>query len=168
MAKLIRRRSIVPDNWQLLDQVSATLPADATNVIVPLAHWIAQRDRLRTRIATIGVALEPGDDPAVLRDDIDALPLIAVRFASFADGRPFSIARLLRQRLGFAGELRAIGHVQRDQLAFMERCGFDAFVLSDELDAHAALIAFYELSESYQSALVSHVPVQPLADARTP
>ena len=90
------------------------MPAGAP-VIVPLALWQAERAALLAR-GDVGVWLAPADDPAVLADDVAALPLIAVDFPKFTDGRGYSIARLLRERYGFAGELRAIGDVLRDQL----------------------------------------------------
>lgn len=158
MPTLIRRRAIARVNRLPFEPAHAAADAPGTSATVPLALWLAQREQLLAVAPTPGVALEASDDPALLRDDLGALPLITVRFASIGDGRPFSVARLLRERFGFAGELRAIGHVQRDQLAFMERCGFDAFELRDQDDAHAALMAFYEISESYQR-MPSHHPL---------
>lgn len=151
MTTLIRDRAIARcDHWRLPDPSPVNPLALDDHVIVPKAFWLAHREALRARAGSIGVALEGGDDPADLRDDVGVLGLIAVRFVSFGDGRPFSIARLLRDRLGFAGELRAVGHVQRDQLAFMERCGFNAFELRAGEDAATALSAFDEITRSYQ------------------
>ena len=75
-----------------------------------------------------------------------------MRFPKFTDGRGYSIARLLR-RLGWKGELRAVGDVLRDQLFYMTRCGFDAFALRDDQDAQVALTAFSDFSTPYQPAI---------------
>jgi uncharacterized protein (DUF934 family) len=82
-----------------------------------------------------------------------------VNFPKFNDGRGFSIGRLLRERYGFRGELRAIGDVLRDQLFFLARCGFDAFALRDDQDVDEALGAFADFSEAYQPALDQPVPL---------
>ena len=76
--------------------------------------------------AGASVRLEPHDDPAALAGRLDALARIEVHFPTVADGRGYSLARLLRERLGFRGELRAVGDVQRDHLFNLARCGFDA------------------------------------------
>jgi uncharacterized protein (DUF934 family) len=82
-----------------------------------------------------------------------------VRFTSFTDGRGYSIARLLRERYRWRGELRAIGDIQRDQLYYLHRCGFDAFDLRDGEDVETALAAFNDFSEAYQTAVDRPVPL---------
>jgi uncharacterized protein (DUF934 family) len=77
------------------------------------------------------VRLQPGDDPASLADRLDRVVRIDVHFPKFGEGRGYSIARLLRTRYGYRGELRAVGHITRDQLVFLERVGFDAFELRE-------------------------------------
>jgi uncharacterized protein (DUF934 family) len=92
--------------------------------------------------------LEPGDDPASI--SLEGVARVEISFPKFGDGRGYSIARLLRERRGYRGELRAVGHITRDLLLFLERCGFDAFELRDGEDAHAALASFEDFSHSYQ------------------
>ena len=92
--------------------------------------------------------LEPGDDPASV--SLEGFARVEVNFPKFGDGRGYSIARLLRERRAYRGELRAVGHITRDLLLFLERCGFDAFELREGEDAHEALAAFDEFSHSYQ------------------
>ncbi len=146
MTALIRNRSVVEDNWLVL-QAEDTLPADG-DVLVPLAMWKEQPASMGDRSGSTGVWLAPEDDPA----DIGHPPmLIAVHFPAFTDGRGYSTARLLRQRYGFAGELRAIGDVLRDQLHELARCGFDSFALRQDQDPAEALRAFDDFSESYQA-----------------
>ena len=94
--------------------------------------------------------LEPADDPEKIRDRLEGVTRVEVNFPKFGDGRGFSLARLLRTRYGYKGELRAVGHITRDHLLFMERVGFDAFELRPGEDAEAALASFADFSASYQ------------------
>ncbi|HYL88105.1 MAG TPA: DUF934 domain-containing protein [Burkholderiales bacterium] len=96
--------------------------------------------------------LEPSDDPASVADKLAHVARVEVNFSKFGDGRGFSIGRLLRERYGYKGELRAIGHITRDHLFFMESVGFDAFELREGEDPHEALAAFDDFSESYQAS----------------
>jgi uncharacterized protein (DUF934 family) len=105
------------------------------------------------------VVFEPTDDPAAFADRIGSLRIIAVNFPKYGDGRGYSIARLLRERYGYKGELRAVGVVARDHLQQMERCGFDSFLLREGEDAQAALAAFGDFSEAYQASAAQPVPL---------
>jgi uncharacterized protein (DUF934 family) len=103
------------------------------------------------------VRLEPADDPAAVA--LAGVTRVEVNFPKFGDGRGFSIARLLRERHGYRGELRAVGHVTRDLLFFLERCGFDAFELREGEDPREALASFEDFSESYQASVAQPVPL---------
>ena len=105
------------------------------------------------------VVLQPADDPAALADRIGDLTVIAISFPKFGDGRGYSIARLLRERYGYKGELRAVGEVARDHLHAMAQCGFDVFQLREGEDAQEALKAFGDFSESYQATAAQPVPL---------
>jgi uncharacterized protein (DUF934 family) len=105
------------------------------------------------------LVLEPGDDPALLAGALAALRVIAVNFPKYGDGRGYSIARLLRERYGYQGELRATGVVARDHLLAMAQCGFDTFELREGEDAQAAFAAFGDFSEAYQATAVQRVPL---------
>jgi len=94
--------------------------------------------------------LEPTDDPAAFADRRSTVARVEVNFPKYGDGRGYSIARLLRTRFGYRGELRAVGVVARDHLLLMERVGFDAFLLRDGEDAAEALSAFEDFSAAYQ------------------
>jgi uncharacterized protein (DUF934 family) len=98
------------------------------------------------------IRLEPGDDPASVAAELGCATRVEVNFPKFGDGRGFSIARLLRGRHGYKGELRAVGHIPRDHLYFMERVGFDAFELREGEDPAEALAAFTTFSVFYQRA----------------
>ena len=118
----------------------------------PLADWLAG-DRDAAPIVS------PTDDPHILDGKLDGVPLIAIEFQKFADGRGLSIATLLRKRLGYAGELRAVGDVARDQLFQMARCGFTGFVLRADQDPADCLKAFSDYGEVYQDSADGAVPL---------
>ena len=92
--------------------------------------------------------LEPGDDPG--KTALEGLTRIEVHFPKFGDGRGFSIARLLRERYGYHGELRAVGQITRDHLYYLERVGFNAYELREGEDPSQALAAFDDFSTAYQ------------------
>lgn len=147
MSRLICRGELVEDRWQWVDAdealVAARLEAGG-RFILPLDLWCAHRHTLDA--ARAGVWLGPDDDVAPLQPWLATLPLIAIRFPVFTDGRGYSLARLLRGRHGYAGELRAVGDVLRDQLYFLQRCGFDAFQLRADQPPADALAAFQDYS----------------------
>jgi len=105
------------------------------------------------------VRLEPADDPAKVAGELATASRVEVNFPKFGDGRGFSIARLLRERHGYTGELRAVGQITRDHLFFLESVGFDAFELREGEDAAEALGAFDDFSESYQASVTRPVPL---------
>jgi uncharacterized protein (DUF934 family) len=168
---LIKDRKLTPDNWQLLevgvDGATRELPA-AGDVILPLSRWRASREQLAGRSGRVGVWLAGDDEPADIASDLGAFDLIAVRFASFTDGRGYSIGRLLRERYGWLGELRAIGDVQRDQLFYLARCGFNAFALREGEDVETALAAFNDFSEAYQTSVDRPIPLFRRREAAEP
>ena len=164
MAHLIKNHLVQIDSWQLLDGdcerlrrtgEDGLLPdfPDAANLIVPLALWRLRREDLLERSGGTGVWLASEEEPAALADDLPLLQVVAVHFPGFADGRGYSTARLLRERYGYRGELRAIGDVLRDQLYYLSRCGFDAFALRADQDPHDALSAFDDFSDNYQATV---------------
>jgi uncharacterized protein (DUF934 family) len=105
------------------------------------------------------IRLEPQDDPAAVAARLPAAAWVEVNFPKFGDGRGYSIARLLRERYGYKGELRAVGQVARDNLYFMEQCGFDAFLLRDGEDVEEALKGFNDFSEGYQASVARPAPL---------
>jgi len=154
MAVIIKQRQVVADNWQLLKPVvdGAVVVPPAGDVIVPLALWREQRDSLLARSGRLGVWLEGHDDPATIAGDLPRFAVVAVNFKHFTDGRGYSLARLLRERYGWRGELRAVGDVLRDNIFYLARCGFDSFALRAEQNPPAALSAFGDFSDAYQGA----------------
>ncbi|HJL16220.1 MAG TPA: DUF934 domain-containing protein [Sandaracinaceae bacterium LLY-WYZ-13_1] len=159
---LIRRDEagarVVPDDpWTALEDEAAA-PAEG-DVTVSLARFERELDDLRARPGRTGVRV-PGDaDPDAIGPLLAEAPLVTVDFPKFTDGRGYSVARVLRERHGFAGELRAVGHVLRDQLFYMARCGFDTFELTEGKDVDDALAAFEDFSLSYQPAADGTAPI---------
>jgi len=158
---LIKDRKLAQDTWKLLDGAEGELPLipAAGNVIVPLAAWQALREQLISRAGGVGVVLSATDDPADIAADLKHLQVVAVNFATLNDGRGYSTARLLRERYGWRGELRAVGDVLRDQLFSLARCGFDAFELKEGADVEEVLAAFNDFSESYQASVERPLPL---------
>ncbi len=162
MPKLLKDGAIVDNTWTLLaktEDTTASVPAGA--VIVPLAVWLEQRQALLQRDA-VGVWLDSDETPEQIpAEDIDRLPLIAVNFPVFTDGRGFTSARLLRDRFEFKGELRAVGYFLAEQVCYLRRCGVNAFDFGAEREQHlpAAQVALQDFTEYYQGAVDQPLPL---------
>jgi uncharacterized protein (DUF934 family) len=162
MAKLIKDRRVAADTWQLLERAPEDDPAAALpggDLIVPLSLWIARRGNFGARKGGIGVWLDAHEGPEGIANDVGRFAVIALRFPKFGDGRAYSSARLLRERYGYKGELRAIGDVLHDHLYFMEQCGFDAFALREDQDVEEALSVFSTFSDGYQTSVLRPAPL---------
>lgn len=123
---LIKDGAIVADDpWVTLGDEDA-LP-ESLPVVVTLGRWQAERDALMARNGLVGVLLSDTDDAADIALDLDRIGLIVLAFPTFKNGRSFSNARLLRERYGYTGEIRATGDILRDQILYMDRCGINAF-----------------------------------------
>jgi len=162
MAKLIKDRTIADDHWILIrDTVEPHTIAswNEQNVIVPLTVWNAHREQLVGRKGKTGVWLQSHELPEAIGQDLSSLPLVALDFPVFSDGRAYSSARELRQNLQFGGELRAIGDVLCDQLFYMARCGFNAFALREDQNLEMALKRFEDFKDGYQASVDKPVPL---------
>jgi len=163
MTKIIKNESIVDDAWTILKLAEGETPDSVElpeqNVIVSLSVWQARKDELIGHGQPLGLWLDSHEDAESIAADLPHFTVVAVNFPKFADGRGFSIARLLRERHGYKGELRAIGDVLQDQLYFMKRCGFDAYVVRADKDIEAALAGLKDFSESYQAAVDQPQPL---------
>jgi uncharacterized protein (DUF934 family) len=110
-------------------------------------------------VADIGVWFASDERAEDLQNEVEKFSVIAVDFPKFADGRGYSIAYHLRARLGYRGELRAIGDVLRDQLFYMQRVGFDAFAARADKDIHEALKGLSDFSLTYQASSDEKLPL---------
>ena len=121
----------------------------AVPVLLPAARFLADAREFVEREAPIGVIWPNNRSVAELAPYLDRLALVALVFPAFKDGRAYSQARLLRERYGFRGELRATGEVLRDQFLFLLRAGFDAFEVKKPADAAAFAEAVARYSVFY-------------------
>ena len=161
MPEIVRHDgSIVADNWQVLEAPAEdqTLQLPEGPCLVPAAHWLANSNQYAGNPA-IGLWLDSHEEPELIAEHVDELPLIAVNFPKFSDGRGYSTARLLRERFGYRGELRAIGDVLLDQLQFMKRCGFDSYALRPDKDISKAPRCLNFFSNAYQAATDNDEPL---------
>lgn len=156
MGQIIRNREIVEDDFVYVAD-DAELPATG-KPIVTLARYVAHGGELVERYPVLGVRVPSDKLPADI-PHIDRLALIAIEFPRFSDGRGYSVGRMLRDRHGFTGELRAVGWVLRDNLFYMSRCGFNAFDLKPGKPLESALQAFGEFSGTYQAAQDERRPI---------
>jgi uncharacterized protein (DUF934 family) len=147
MRRILRRREIVADDWRHLGEDAA----DGAALIVPLTELRRDRERWWQWRGRLGVRLTPVDSVEELTDELARLDLVAVEFPNPGDGRGYSQAKLLRERLGFRGELRAVGAgVRRDQVFLLARCGFDAIELAQGEDPAAARGELERYDVAYQ------------------
>ena len=129
----------------------------AGDVIVSVKRFMAEGEALLAD-RQVGVRLEPADAVEDLAYDLPRLALVALAFPKFSDGRNLSAARLLRERYGFKGEVRAVGEVLREQAMHMVRCGVDAYVPADGSDPEAWHKAAHRYRHVYQRAADSRPP----------
>ena len=155
--RVIKSGQVITDRWERLTEPALPLPAG--DLILPFAFWQAHQDALAGRAGKIAVCLKGDDDLEALADFLPLFEMIALEFPNFKDGRGYSHARLLRERFGFRGELRAVGDVLRDQLFFMGRCGIDAFQVRKDKDAEDALKGLSGFTVKYQTAADGEPPI---------
>lgn len=153
MQRIIKNDQVVDETWHLLPK-DATLDGltNCDDLIVPLGLWREHAHALKARDGGLGVWLDSDEQVEELADDLANFQVIALNFPAFTDGRHYSSARLLRERYGYKGEIRAIGDVLRDQLFLMRRCGFDAFAVRADRDPYDALEGLKDFSVTYQAA----------------
>lgn len=161
LIKLVEGKAqiVSDDPWQLARDNE---PEQTGSLIVPMRRWpeLQDKDVLGGhRISGQGVLLQPDDDPEELLAWLGVLPLIAVEFPTFRDGRGYSQAYLLRVRFVWQGELRAVGDVLRDQLAHMRQCGFDAFAVREDKSVEDALIGLAGMSVLYGRSAIEPRPL---------
>lgn len=153
MGLLIKDGQVREDIYTLIESDIHQVPDHPA--IVTLESLAEIESSLSNSGTPLGVWVHGDTDPALLTDYLDTLSLIAVYFPNFADGRGYSLARMIRDELGYGLELRAVGDVLIDQLHYLRRCGFNSFLLPDETDVEQALNALYDFRYSYQSASVN-------------
>ncbi|WP_434456093.1 DUF934 domain-containing protein [Stutzerimonas urumqiensis] len=160
MQRIIKNGVVVDESWHLLPQDTPfESVSNSDDVIVPLSMWLEHGRALTVRDGGLGVWLESDEQVEDIADDLQHFQVIALNFPVFTDGRHFSSARLLRERYGYKGEIRAIGDVLRDQMFLMHRCGFDAFAIRPDRDPEDALQSLRDFSVTYQAAVDQPLPL---------
>lgn len=163
MPKIIKNAQVMDDVREVFrltdgeDAASVALPE--TSALLPLAVWLARQEEILARTPAPGIWLDVADDPAQIANDLSKFAVIGVNFPKFTDGRCYSTARLLRERYGYTGEVRAIGEVLQDQLFYMKRCGIDAFAVRADKDIDKALAGLNTFSETYQASFDQPQPL---------
>lgn len=158
MPQLIKEGQLKQNTWQVLPADSQNIPSEG-HWLVPLSLWQEHTEELSSRVESIGIILEPTDDITALAPVLKSIALIAINFPTFADGRGFSLARQIREQLDYQGELRAQGYFLQDQLFYLQRCGFNAFLIDDSLELQECLESLKDFSDSYQAAVDEPQPL---------
>ena len=128
-------------------------------ITVSLTQWQEHRDALIQRSDSLGIVLRSDEKPESIANDLSHFNVIALEFPAFSDGRAYSYARLLRDRYGYAGELRAVGDVLLEKLHFMHRVGFNSFDVQSKDAAKAWEIAAADISVWYQATGDGRTPI---------
>ena len=145
---LIRNGNEIENRWTFVPD-DAALPVRDRAITVSLKRYLLEQENGGLEGREVGIRLQPDDSPEQIETFLPDLNLIEISFPKYTDGRGYSQAQLLRRRYGYAKELRAVGHVLRDQILYMHRSGFDAFeteraALPSILDALTEFSAFYQ------------------------
>ena len=158
---IIKNGGVIEDAWVTLNDDEAL--AGNAAVIVSLTRWQNDKDALKGRGSATGVRIDSSESIEDITGDLSDLDLIALAFPAFTDGRAYSAARTLRDQHHYKGEIRAVGNVLRDQLSFMNRCGFDAFDVDETITLSVFKTAVAEIDDQYQPASDDKAPAYRLA-----
>lgn len=150
MPKLIKNNEAQAYTWQQHSEESSQ-SADLTQGqhLVPLAYWLDNNDKWN---GNVGIIIPTDANPSSLTPALNKAPAIAISFGAFADGRGFSLARILREDCDYQGELQASGDYMQDQLYYLKRCGFDSYVVGDDADINSALESLGDFTDNYQAS----------------
>ncbi|MCF8467088.1 MAG: DUF934 domain-containing protein [Sneathiella sp.] len=159
MDNYIKDRKPDHDEWMPFTGLEEGSSLPSGDIYVPLEEWLQARETLLARNGRLGVAVRNTDNLGILKDDLERLDLVVLEFPKMADGRAFSQARLLRERYGFKGEIRATGDILHDQLFYMQRCGINGFEIREDQDISSSLKAFDEMTITYQPACDEEFPI---------
>ncbi|MBL4907737.1 MAG: DUF934 domain-containing protein [Sneathiella sp.] len=159
MGNFIKNRKPAADTFTPFTGLEDADSLPTGDIYVPFEEWKNRRQDMLKRNGRLGVILSNTDDVSELEADLERLDLIVLEFPKMSDGRAFTQARLLRERYGYKNEIRATGDVLRDQIFYMQRCGFDAFEVREDQDINSILKAFDEMTVTYQPAADEEFPI---------
>lgn len=155
--KIIKDREIVEDTFTLVTEVGQ-LP-DVGDVLIDATVWEELQPQLAGRNGKIGIKVTGDTEIDQLPANVQELDLIAIEFPVFRDGRGYSLARIIRERLGYSGEQRACGDVLRDQLFYLQRCGFNSFATREDRCIEDALNGLTDFTVTYQADAFEKRPI---------
>ena len=162
MQKLISKDGVLDNHWTVLKVATGPEILQAVpgkNFVVPITFWKLYSEEINDYSGNIAIWLDSHELVEQIGDELHSLPLVALNFPVFADGRSYTNARELRQRHNYKGEVLAIGDVLRDQLYYMAQCGFDTFEIRHDQDPEVCLDAFADFKTGYQSTIVEPTPL---------
>jgi uncharacterized protein (DUF934 family) len=160
MPKLINNGVLEENTWQTINEPSDVAALPEGKVLLPLSFVDANINELNIDKENLGVIIKPTESAEDVAPLLEKVSVIALEFQNFMDGRGFSQARIIREELGFEGELRASGQFIRDQLLYLKRCGFNAFAFGDEsVDIEAAANSLNDFTEFYQASVDEPKPL---------
>lgn len=157
MPQLLKDNRVIDDSWKILATDSQSLPDG--DLLLSYSQWQTFSDQIESHMGMVGVVIEGDVEIEDIIEPLLKLPLIAINFPKFADGRGFSLATLLRDRYNFNGEIRAVGGFIRDQLYLLSRCGFNAFKFPDNTDLSEVAKSLEDFSETYQVSADQEKPL---------
>jgi uncharacterized protein (DUF934 family) len=168
VSKLIRNGAFAEDGFAAVADDAALPPVDEKGggAIVSLARFQKERETLLERNAPLGVRLQASESPELLGPDVNRLSLVVLEFPKFRDGRAFSWARMLRTRLSFKGEIRAVGDFLYDQINYQHRVGFDAWEVPDSFTLAQFQRALTEMTNVYQPSTDGRKTIRDLRATR--
>jgi len=148
----VKEGMLCEDEWRLaypLDE-SRNWSAENDKVILPLKDWLSSYHNSMVGPDRLGLLLTVDDDISDLELPLDDIPVVAIWFNEFSDGRGFSLATTIRERFQYQGELRAVGYYMLDQLHYFKRCGINAFCLRREQNADMAINVWNDFAEVFK------------------
>ena len=149
-SNLIKDQQIIDTPWQIIAKdAEFSIETAGDHLLLPLATWLQHAEQLKNS-KTIGVWLDSDESTEPLQALCQSIPVIAINFPVFADGRGYSYARTLRDYYAYTGDLRAIGDVLHDQMYFYKRCGFSSYLIREDANAEKALAGLNDFSANYQ------------------
>lgn len=158
MAQLLKNATVIDDDWTFASDDLTSLPS-TDKLLISFSQGQQLADQLDLQAGNIGLWLEADSEIDPFPESFLNVPIIVVKFSKFVDGRGFSLARLLRERYQYNGELRAIGDIIRDQLYLLKHCGFNAFQFNDDIDLAQAAKSLNDFSDSYQTSTEQPIPL---------
>ena len=154
MPKLLKNRQVSESSLHVLTTEQLEQPLPTGDVLLP-----AQAARSQSVAQQVGIWFDSDGEPEALADSLHEYAVIGVHFPVFTDGRGYSIARLLRDQLGYRGDIRAIGDVLVDQIHYLHRCGFSSFCLREDQNPDDAMVALAGFSAHYQAGTDDSAPL---------